>query len=164
MSDNIQKSGSEVGPVANGSHNHNEPASNQATNEINSGIFEGNGTATTISAKAVSIRPLSEIEKQQLRKWRCEFRRLWDKETERVNRLLRLEKQDKADILSRAMRLENELGRGLARFDLLWRFNRREIEAVWDDLIRMYPDLNKEEVYIQPPPGSKRPSSLGDLN
>jgi hypothetical protein len=50
-------------------------------------------------------------------------------------------RQNETDILSRVIQLERELGCQPGLLDLLCRFSRAEIDAVWDSLIWLYPDL-----------------------
>jgi hypothetical protein len=93
-------------------------------------------------ARAVHIARTKVIsKKQQL----PEFRRKWQNETDRINRIVVLERQNETDILSRVIRLEIELGHEPTLLDLLCRFNRVEIQAVWDSLVCLYPDLDRKE-------------------
>ena len=48
---------------------------------------------------------------------------------------------NETDIISRVIELERELGCQLGLLDLLCRFSRAEIDAIWDSLIWLYPDL-----------------------
>jgi hypothetical protein len=99
---------------------------------------------TTIieGSRAVHISKTKVIpKKQQLR----EFRRKWQKETDRINRIILLERQNEKDILSRVVRLEIEFDHEPTLLDLLCRFNRAEIQAVWDSLVWLYPDLDRNE-------------------
>jgi hypothetical protein len=123
----------------------------------------GNGISPkhkhTTTAKAVHIAIILKKRKQQLRK--REFRRKWQTETDRVNRLvLGNNKHDETDILSRVVQLENELGHEPSLLDILCRFNRAEIQPIWDSLVWLYSDLGRKEEYVRKnPPSTHRPGA-----
>ncbi len=54
-------------------------------------------------------------------------------------------RQNETAILSRVIRLEQRLGRELCLADLLSHFSYKEIDAVWNDLLWLYPNLGNEE-------------------
>jgi hypothetical protein len=61
-----------------------------------------------------------------------------------ISRLILEEEKWKEDILSRIIKLETKTGCALGLLDLLCHFSRAEINAVWNDLMWLYPDLNKQ--------------------
>jgi len=58
---------------------------------------------------------------------------------------IRKDEKRRNDIISRVIQLEKDLG-GCAPglLDLSLRFSREEIDAVWDDLMWLYPDFDKK--------------------
>lgn len=53
-------------------------------------------------------------------------------------------RQNETDILSRIIQFERELGCQPGLLDLLCHFSREEIDAVWDSLVWIYPDLTSK--------------------
>jgi hypothetical protein len=61
-----------------------------------------------------------------------------------ISRLILEEEKWKEDILSRIIKLEMKTGCALGLLDLLCHFSRAEINAVWNDLMWLYPDFDKK--------------------
>ena len=127
---NIHKQAGEVGSTTN--HHDNSTSPSPATSHRNVVInkpkpfHKAKKAVYKVAerAKAVSKKRFSRnrSRNQELK----EFRRRWQKET---------------DILSRVIQLEQELGREPELNDLLGKFNRSEIDAVWDSLLWLYPNF-----------------------